>query len=131
MKLSTIAAILAGFTLAGAAAAQPPASFPVPNLAPPPELIQWTQRPEGSDFAEVYPAQARRRTQDGRVVLECVANDKGRMTQCTVLSQEPEGMGFGEAGLKLAHLFRVKTTTSSGQSVVGAKITVPLEFRSR
>lgn len=66
----------------------------------------------------------------GRAVVRCVAADDGHLTSCVILSETPEGQGFGEATVRIAQdILRVSTTTPDGASSVGAHVTVPIEWR--
>jgi protein TonB len=50
--------------------------------------------------AVIYPEQARRRGIEGEVTLELFIDRQGLVRQVTILREEPQGRGFGEAAVK-------------------------------
>lgn len=99
----------------------PPEPFVI--TAPP-----WRSRATGDDVARVYPRDALRRGIEARATVECRVAADGRMSDCTLVSVEPPGLGFEEAALKLTPRFRMHLTTPDGMSVVGGTIRMPLRF---
>lgn len=75
-----------------------------------------------------YPADALRRKVPGHVLMKCDAEASGLLSNCTVLTEDPPGEGFGDAALKASQLFRVKPLIVDGKPVRGAAIQVPLSF---
>lgn len=93
--------------------APPPMFDPAPAVAPPPSLAtssgyasevrngpralsppRWERAPEGDLVAERYPRRALEKGVSGLVRLRCVARgDRG--VDCGVISEVPEGYGFG------------------------------------
>lgn len=51
-----------------------------------------------------FPAEARRAQVEGRVQVDCTVADGGRLRDCTVVSETPEGYGFGENTIKALEL---------------------------
>ena len=102
-------------------APKPPEPFVI--TAPP-----WRSRATGDDVARVYPRDALRRGIEARATVECRVAADGRMSDCTLVSVEPPGLGFEEAALKLTPRFRMHLTTPDGMSVVGGTIRMPLRF---
>jgi len=111
----------------------PPVAPPVPEpAAPAPRAIanpQWSSRPSGEDVARFYPERAQRQGREGRVALDCQVTAKGAVAGCVVVSEEPQGFGFGEAALKLSRLFKMKPRMEDGQAVEGASVRIPITFR--
>jgi TonB family protein len=75
-----------------------------------------------------YPPAALAEAASGVAVLECTVTRKGTLDACKALRESPEGMHFGDAAVKLASKFRMKTTTRSGASAVGRVVRMPIEF---
>jgi protein TonB len=65
----------------------------------------------------------------GDVVMSCKVGESLRLESCKVISETPVHVGFGDAALKLAPLFMIKPQTRTGESTVGASVTVPVKFR--
>jgi TonB family protein len=63
-----------------------------------------------------------------RVSLNCVVEPAGTLSGCSVLSEQPGGLGLGPAALSLAPDFRVSTWSTEGLPVVGSRITIPLRY---
>lgn len=93
------------------AVAVPVAAQETPALSSPPSTAalhpHWTEQPSGDDIARVYPPYARRRSVGGQAEIRCLIALDGRMKDCAVLTEAPDGEGFGAAALKLAPFFRM------------------------
>ena len=90
----------------------------------PPEANAYSQTPTSAQFLRYYPEQAMNAGKEGRASIRCAVADDGTARDCSVLSEDPEGWGFGAAALRLAPLFRLKPGAKPG----GA-ITIPINFR--
>lgn len=86
----------------------------------------WTARPSGEDVARVYPLEAWARKEAGQAVLVCRADAKGRLSPCRLLAMSDTS--FGAGALKLGPLFRLRPTTSTGESVEGLVMVLPIQF---
>ena len=113
-------------------ASQPAAGLanPGPVGAGPPAPLRpnWTRAPAGDDMSTYYPDRAQREGLNGRAVIDCTVTDDGHLDNCTAISEEPANYGFGDAALKLAHLFKMKPQMANGAPVGGARIKVPIRF---
>lgn len=66
---------------------------------------------------------------EGKAMIKCTVAANGTVTNCSVVSEEPDGLGFGAAALRLSKLFKMKPKTSDGQSVEGGEVSIPLTFK--
>ncbi|MBI3439995.1 MAG: energy transducer TonB [Proteobacteria bacterium] len=108
-----------------------PVAVDPPPAPPTPGIITgavWLQRPGARDFDRFYPDRARDRDQEGRVSLDCLVSADGRIS-CSVISEDPQGWGFGEAALRISQSFRMAAQTSDGRPTSGGRIRVPIAFR--
>src|SRR5262249_40205179 len=116
--------------------AQPPTrpnATPRPEGAAPsppsPSIITnptWEQTPNAGQISLVYPERAMRMEKTGNVRLRCGVSNSGAVSDCAVVAESPTGYGFGDAAVRLSPYFRMKPTTSEGQSVAGAKVDFPV-----
>ncbi len=79
-------------------------------------------------MARVYPARARDLNLAGRAVIHCVLTEAGGVDGCQVVSEEPQGFGFGDAAVQLSKVFRMKAKTG-GKPVAVEQVTIPVAFR--
>jgi TonB family protein len=90
---------------------------------------QWEQpRFSAADLQREYPPAALAQGVSGAAALECTVTAAGALDPCKVLAEKPEGMQFGQAAIKVAGRFRMKTVTRSGASAVGRVVRLPIEF---
>lgn len=114
----------------------PPTPTPIPVAvdpppAPPVQIItnpQWITRPNGDDFARFYPRRALDSNIEGRASLSCLVGADGRLS-CTVLSEDPQNMGFGEAAVRISRQFRMRPQTVNGEPTAGGSIRLPIRFQ--
>lgn len=105
----------------GAAASDPPGS-------PAAGRVVWTTVPDGAQLGAHYPKRAAEAGVEGRSTLECTIADDGALSGCRVAAESPPDLGFGQAALELAPLFRARTTDTAGGSATGRRVRVPIGF---
>lgn len=110
----------------GAVEAQAPAAPDGPVITRP----NWVKRPNGADLAAVFPAEARRKGQDGRATISCKVTVEGTLARCQVVQETPAGSGYGFAALSLAPLFQMTPETVDGKPVGGSNVRVPIVFKT-
>ena len=76
----------------------------------------WVQRPRNPE--RFYPRDAFIRGVAGEVVLDCDIDVDGRLV-CTVVSETPQGLGFGEAALRIAGAHVMRPATRNGAPARG------------
>jgi protein TonB len=89
----------------------------------------WNRRPGVEDLMKTYPAEAQKAKLGGDVVLHCHVELTGKLTGCGVLSETPQGAGFGAAALKLTDLFEARENPPEGGPKRGTDIRIPIRFR--
>ena len=55
-------------------------------------------------------------------------NARGTLDGCSVQSEEPGDMGFGDAAMKLSKLFKMRPQTKDGQPGDGGTVRIPIRF---
>jgi protein TonB len=119
---------MGSFLLALLLGAAPLAVAPAPPLRVI-EHPQWTQTPTASGYHHWYPAAAMERGIQGGAVVRCVVTADGGLADCVVTSETPSGVGFGKASLRLVAQYRMAPQTPDGQSVAGAFVIIPVNWR--
>jgi protein TonB len=80
-------------------------------------------------FAWYYPERAQRMEIDGKAVMSCDVTEEGRLTACELVSETPEGYGFGAATLEVSRYFKLKPKLDAdGKPVPGGRINFPLTW---
>jgi TonB family protein len=106
----------------------------IPNTLVPLHTVKpsggWRTVPSAEDIARVYPRAAAARRTGGHVLLACLIAKDGRLPGCDVLDEQPAGLGFGEAALKLRPEFRMSPVLrEDGQPDGESLISLPINFR--
>jgi TonB family protein len=107
-------------------------SFPVeaadashPVMGQPQWLSQQGDAPGGG-----YPLAAfQAHVAEGRITLDCTIGAGGHLEQCTAVSEDPAGYGFGAAAVALSAGFVMTLWTEGGLPTIGAHVTVPIHYR--
>jgi TonB family protein len=85
-------------------------------------------QPTVEDVQRAYPSRARAQHLGGTVILSCAVAVTGRLERCAVVSEKPEGEGFGVAALGLAGKFLMEPKMQGGRAVEGGRVRVPIVF---
>ena len=96
-------------------------------LAPGDANPDWIRKPSSDDLAGVFPKAAIKAGKDGRAEIGCDVTVEGFLQNCKVLSEQPEGLGFGPAALQLAPQFRMSPRIRGGKPTTGS-VTVPVNW---
>ena len=109
-----------------------PFTFDIDMLDPGKRVIgrpQWLALPTGDQVIAGYPTAAMKaKVGAARVVIACDVVEGGRLAGCTTQSEEPSGLGFGEAALALAGSFQAKPWTAEGLPTVGGRVRIPIRY---
>ena len=130
LKVFALAVVLSALATVRA---QEPAPTPPAEVAPsaaPPRVVAspgWLERPSGEHFNRFYPARARAEHVDGAVTVDCIVGADGLLA-CTVVSEDPEGWGFGEAALQVSQYFRMVPQIEDGTPTAGGRYRTRLRF---
>ena len=72
----------------------------------------WVREASGAEMDAAFPARAAASgVTGGSARLDCDVRQDGSLTDCRVSEENPSGMGFGDAALSVAHLFRLAPQT--------------------
>lgn len=110
---------------AGAEAQPKQASAAGPVITSP----NWLRKPTPDEMMAVWPAEAARRGDGGKATIACTVNITGTLQGCTVVSEDPPGVGFGQAALLLAGAFKMKPMMVDGKPVAGGTVRIPIAWK--
>ena len=72
------------------------------------------------------PAQPPAEPGQGRATVECRVLKNGRLADCVLLSESPQGAGVGAFALKLVAAYRIPP---HDRRIRKGKVTIPLKFK--
>lgn len=84
---------------------RPPAAVPARPTSPAVVAnvsADWLRRPTPDEMGRYFPPAATAADQAGKVSLSCRITVLGRADMCSVVSETPEGYGFGAAAIRMA-----------------------------
>ena len=73
-------------------------------------------------YRDAYPRAAK--GGPGHAVVDCAVGTAGEPVDCKVARETPEGVGFGEAALKLSRFFRFRQPCPGERD----RVTIPISF---
>lgn len=88
----------------------------------------WVRKPTQSEMRASWPYEAAQKGIGGRAVIQCSVDVQGLLQGCTVVSETPEGSGFGGSALLLAGSFKMKPKMVNGRPVAGGVVRIPIVF---
>ncbi len=87
----------------------------------------WERKPAPDELPNAYPDRALAKGIEGQVVILCTADTYGDLDDCKVVSEQPQGWGFGDAALRLAFSFHMRPQLRNGLSEP-SQVRVPIHF---
>ncbi|MCR5874980.1 hypothetical protein LRS10_12810 [Phenylobacterium sp. J426] len=86
-------------------------------------------RPAGLAMLEAQRRAGVKIRADGAATLHCIITDKGRLSDCQVAREAPEGGGSAALALKIAKEIRLLPVGPDGLPTAGALVRMPFQFR--
>jgi protein TonB len=83
--------------------------------------FQVLRGPTLDERRRAHPPAALRAGRSGRAAMSCVIGLDERLSDCRVISETPQGQGFGQAALTLAPAFRARPPVADGRPQSGAR----------
>lgn len=87
----------------------------------------WTSVPSADDLSREYPRLALTMNISGQALILCQAEPDGRVDECRIGGENPAGLGFGAAALRLAAYFTMNPARVDGKPVK-SRINIPIRF---
>lgn len=106
------------------AAEAPAAQDDVPRIQQP----QWLRIPGDEELRRAFPRSAHGKARTGRAVIRCTITEEGTLSECRVLSEDPAGLGSGDAALSLAGRFKMRPKAPDGRPVTDGVVMIPIRF---
>ena len=92
------------------------------------ERPDWVRRPNGRELAAAYPPPNKINAKGGSAMIQCAVNIQGLLEKCKVVSETPEGSGFGDSAILLAPSFQMRPKMVDGKPSGGAEVKIPINF---
>ena len=87
----------------------------------------WSVAPTQAAFLDAYPPEAAKNGVRGSATVNCRVQSDGRLDDCTVVTETPNGQGFGAAVVSLAKQSRLKPAFVTKHGV-GSTVQLPKSF---
>ncbi|HWA23573.1 MAG TPA: toll/interleukin-1 receptor domain-containing protein [Caulobacterales bacterium] len=87
----------------------------------------WLVRPSVETLTSAYPTEARKTDTAGQALLNCVVLADGKLA-CSVISERPEGWGFGSAALTVSAYFKAAPELPDGSLARGKTAQLTISF---
>lgn len=91
--------------------------------------IQWLDTPDPQMAQAAFPTTALKAgLSSGAAVVACTVAATGALKDCSVDSEDPKGMGFGQAIVAVAERYVMNPWTDEGLPAAGAHVTLPMKL---
>jgi len=88
---------------------------------------EWLQSADPRMAGKLFPDEAAKAGyKTGVAVVDCALTHEGRLTGCSVSSENPAGLGFGAAALAITAVMIINPWTKQGDPVDGARLRMPI-----
>ena len=87
-----------------------------------------TAVPDATALFAAFPESALETGTPGRATIRCQIGDRGVLSGCAVVDENPRGYGFGPAALRLSASMTASLPVQDGAESKNATITIPLAF---
>ena len=89
----------------------------------------WIKQIDPKAIPQLFPeAAAKAGYKVGRASVECTVSADGSLGGCVTVTEDPAGLGFGEAAMQVAGVMQMSPWTKQGAPVEGARINLPIKF---
>ena len=93
--------------------------------------VRWTRIPSDSEVFALFPKAAFEERISGVTLLECVATADGRLTDCAVVEEKPEGKGFAQASVAVISLYQFGPRDRITAEMIGRKVKAPIVWTTK
>lgn len=90
--------------------------------------LAWAIAPTQLEMVAAYPAKAHAAHILGVTSIQCLVTPANGLGSCDVMSEEPNGHGFGRAGMTLARQFHNPTNVPAGTKIAGSAVRLTFTF---
>ena len=89
----------------------------------------WLKQVNPASVVSLFPPEAiKAGVKSGATKLDCAVAADGGLKDCAVVSEDPAGLGFGEAALTIAGVMQMNPWSRQGAPVEGAHIILPIKL---
>ena len=109
---------------------EPVRDAPPVTVTPTPPVItnpRWERQPSADQLMRAYPDRALRAEVGGLARLNCLVQPNGRVADCRLTGETPDGYGFGRAAQGLTRYFQISPRTVDG-AAVGSRVNIAIRF---
>jgi TonB family protein len=88
----------------------------------------WASTPSERRLSSLYPTRALERGREGEARVACIVENNGSL-DCERVSEFPANSGFGQAAVRVAHMYRHAPQRWDGSNAVGSPVNLRVVFR--
>lgn len=95
------------------------------------QRADWIRRPTEAEINRYWLAEAIKRRLGGKVYLACALTRPGRPDRCIAIFEQPAGVGFGDAAVRLSRTFRIRPIRINDRDAADLPVIVPVTFYAK